>query len=440
MSLINRMLQDLEKRRASGHAPLPAEVRPLPAQTSWNGPKWLAFAIVAVVACAAALIGWRMTGIGLAPSPVAGSVPVDTARPAANRQTSGMPDMPVSPVPSHAREGLPPAASIDAGVADLAESPTGPASDAARETQEEEGKESAAAATLPVENSALANPPVAGEREGDTIVRPSAAQRAAPAEVAPGDATSATYDTRRAASVPRTEAARLRVETRLRVAPQQSAKVPPAAAPAPAPAAQPLIDKQPRSTPAERADAAYRVAMAAMERGRKDEAMPALLNALREDGAHAQARMALSALLAAEGRLAEAQNVLEEGLAQGADSSALIARLARIMVERERWEEAASMLGRHLSRATYDAQYRALHAGVLQHLGRHAEAVQEYRAALALSPQAGAWWMGLGLSLEAEGKTAQAREALLRARATGDLTAEVDRYVAEKLVELQSHR
>jgi MSHA biogenesis protein MshN len=41
--------------------------------------------------------------------------------------------------------------------------------------------------------------------------------------------------------------------------------------------------------------------------------------------------------------------------------------------------------------------------------------------------------MGLGISLEAEGRPAEAREAFQRARATGALSVELDRFVEQKL-------
>jgi MSHA biogenesis protein MshN len=79
------------------------------------------------------------------------------------------------------------------------------------------------------------------------------------------------------------------------------------------------------------------------------------------------------------------------------------------------------------------AEYRGLLAAVLQRAGRHAEAIAEYRAALRMLPAMSVWWLGLALSLEAEGRRAESREALQHARAGGGLSAELAAYVDEKL-------
>ena len=61
------------------------------------------------------------------------------------------------------------------------------------------------------------------------------------------------------------------------------------------------------------------------------------------------------------------------------------------------------------------------------------EAIEEYQATVRLSPQTGIWWMGLGLSLEADGRTAEAREAYQKARASGTLSPELAAFVEQKL-------
>ena len=45
--------------------------------------------------------------------------------------------------------------------------------------------------------------------------------------------------------------------------------------------------------------------------------------------------------------------------------------------------------------------------------------------------------MGLGIALEGDGRPAEARDAFQRARATGALSAELDRFVEQRLRQIQ---
>lgn len=198
------------------------------------------------------------------------------------------------------------------------------------------------------------------------------------------------------------------------------------------------IEKKMRmSTPRERAENEYRRALGLVNQGRIQEAAAVLRAALTEDHGHLGARLTLFGLLVEQQRLEEAQGLLQEALARDPLQPQLASRLARLQLERGDSRGAAETLGKAAGVAANDAEYRALHAAVLQRLTLHKDAVAEYQAALRLAPQAGVWWMGLGISLEADGRAAEAREAFLRARASGSLSAELDRFVEKKLRQLQ---
>jgi MSHA biogenesis protein MshN len=242
----------------------------------------------------------------------------------------------------------------------------------------------------------------------------------------------------------------LKVATALSVSPALSArndprpvtaKASPAAGSSP-PAAMPIrqsegptrIEKSNRAmTAQERAAIDYRQAVALLNEGRQGAAMESLRAVLRSDASHAEARLLLSTLLLERRQLEEAKAILVEGLAIEPAQPRLAMPLARIHVELGDAGAAAETLSRAAQAATGNAEYRGFYAAVLQRLGRHKEAAAEFQAALRLLPESGLWWMGLGISLEADGQRGAAKDALRRARETRRLTPELDRYVEQKL-------
>jgi MSHA biogenesis protein MshN len=74
-----------------------------------------------------------------------------------------------------------------------------------------------------------------------------------------------------------------------------------------------------------------------------------------------------------------------------------------------------------------------MQAVALQRLGRNEEAVAQFIQALQSNPGMPTWLVGLGISLRAIGKTAEAYEAFARAKSTGLLSAELATYVDQQL-------
>ncbi len=197
------------------------------------------------------------------------------------------------------------------------------------------------------------------------------------------------------------------------------------------------IDKLPSSrTPAERAQTQYQRGLAAQSQGLTDNAAQAYLAALREEPRFAPARQALAGIRIGQGRQDEAAALLREGVALTPHDPGLAMLAARVFADRGALQDAEAVL-EAAAIASPDAQDLAFRAAVLQRLARHADAAALYAAALRVSPGEGVWWMGLGMSLAAEGRNVGAREAFGRARATGRLAPELDQYVAQRLRSLK---
>jgi MSHA biogenesis protein MshN len=134
--------------------------------------------------------------------------------------------------------------------------------------------------------------------------------------------------------------------------------------------------------------------------------------------------------------VAEAEQVLEEGVRLNPGNPRLALALARIQVDRGGWDAALATLRGAEAGAAADADFQGFLGSVLQRLSRHGEAIPHYLAAVRLAPESGLWYLGLGISLEAEGRAADAWESFQRAKATRTLNPELLAFVDQRLARL----
>lgn len=368
MSVINRMLQELESRHEQPQQRLPGLVRAVPPPVD-SRRRWLPVAVVAAALLGAAAV-WAWHALSkrepaAAPPPVASAVST----------------LPPTPWP----------APLQAPAVELA--------------------------------SAGALSPESARKAAQAPARDMAAstQAAAPAEAEP----------------PRPQSA---------VPPQAAVPAPPAAAPA-------VIKAAPNSTlepapddgmkhvsPGQRADHRYREALALIAAGRAQDARPVLEDALRLDPRHLGAREALLGLLVDARQYSQAERLLRDGLDMGLAPASLAMALARLQIEQADQAGALATLERYLPQGQASADYEAFYAAVLQRAGRHHDAIAHYQAALRLQPARALWWMGLGISLQADQRAADAEQAFVRARGLPGLTPELQAFVDQRLKQLQSAR
>ena len=210
----------------------------------------------------------------------------------------------------------------------------------------------------------------------------------------------------------------------------------------PAPVAPVVLNKQVKDlTPQQRAENQYRRASSLLQQGKNADAMAELEQALQIDPLHAAARQTLVGLLLEVKRQDDAIRRLQEGLKLDADQPGLAMILARLQVEKGELRAALDTLQRSLPFAANRADYQAFLAALLQRDKQHKEAADHYVLALRNAPQnstqTGLWWMGLGISLQAENRVVEAKDAYGRAKASNALSAELQAYVDQKLSQLQ---
>lgn len=190
-------------------------------------------------------------------------------------------------------------------------------------------------------------------------------------------------------------------------------------------------------SPMQRAEGEYKQATIYQQQGRVNEAISSLEQALKLDQTHAPARQLMISLLLENKRQDDAIRELRAALAVDSHQLNFAMMLARLLVERAKLQEATDVLQKSLAYAQDRPDYIAFLAALLQKLGRHKEAVQSYRLALSKHTQNGVWWMGLGISLQADGATNEALEAFRQAKVQPGLGADLLAFVDQKITQLQ---
>lgn len=201
----------------------------------------------------------------------------------------------------------------------------------------------------------------------------------------------------------------------------------------------PVIDKQMREVaPSERAEIAFRRGVAQLQEGRANAAELDFRDALKQDPSHGGARQALLGLLLDSGRNSDAEQLLRKALEINPRQPRHAMVLARLEVERGEVTGAINTMVGALPYVQSDPDFHAFLAALLQREGRHREAVDYYRAALRGVPGNGVWMMGLGISLRAANQAAEARDTFQRAIESRQLTPQLQEFVERQLRELSA--
>ena len=380
MSLVNKMLRDLDARRvdAGERAGMPAAVTPLAAHQEPNrlSPPLLFGALAFVTILGAVALYKIQVGRPLAPA------------------------VPVVP----AAVSAPPA--VAAAVVALPAPVGGP---------------TPAVAPAPTAGEPVSAPPVPAATHGV----PQSLRMADKLSVIPEPAVETTRKAVVAPKAPQRQPA-------IAAPPRQSVV---AALPVvPTAATEGRIDKQVRlPSPAERAETEYRRAVQAHRQGNLDQAAAGYRAALGEYPEHSAARQALAGMLIEARRFDEAEELLRKGTELAPVRLASTLALARLKVERNQAPAALELLQKNAAAGENSAEYQGFAGALLNRAGRAAEAVERYQLATRLAPTEGRWWAGLGIALDSAGRTAEAREAYQRARAMPGLPADLAQHIEQRL-------
>lgn len=167
--------------------------------------------------------------------------------------------------------------------------------------------------------------------------------------------------------------------------------------------------------------------------GDVDKGLNKLLNAVKQAPADVNARSTLAVLLLEQGRDSMSKYILEEGLNTHPQESQWAMILGRELYSEGKLDEAQQILEEASPSMANHEDYYALYAGVLQARKEHTRAAVVYRNLLRQHPSNGAWWLGLAISLEAMSRKDDAITAYKHALNTPQLNPDSERFAKDRL-------
>ncbi|MFC5510213.1 tetratricopeptide repeat protein [Massilia jejuensis] len=455
MSLINKMLQDLDARGTTRAEGVPPEIKTVSAEPRRVSPLRIAAVTAALLVAALGVAAWVVLPLEgdsykaqplppAAPAPLAPVTPPATPPVAAGQARVAAPaphaEPEPEPAPAPAPEPAPPtAAPAPAVAAARASRPAVPAAagkeaaragPAPRMAEMDEIADADARAAASTTSWAVASERARAERE--RLARRWKAEDSRLAALAPSErregerklreeqaraAARARYDDAWLAALQRKEAAGGNVAVDAAPTPAQQARGPGRV-----------------ETSGQGAENAYRRALASLQDGRAGEAIAGLQQTLRLNPRHEAARQTLVSLLVENNRGDEAMIQLGQALALDPRQPALAMLLARLQIERGK--SGIEALQRTLPHAAGNGEYHAFLGGALQRHGRLREAAEQYETALRTAPDNAVWWMGLGIALHGDKRHAEAGDAFRQAKALGTLSPELHAFVERRLQQL----
>lgn len=148
------------------------------------------------------------------------------------------------------------------------------------------------------------------------------------------------------------------------------------------------------------------------------------------------AKKTLVILLIKEGNYPLASQFLDQALQLTPEAIDLIILKARLYVMQGNEKRALEILQSVSPSLEAAPDLYSLMAAIQQRLGNFLIAAHLYVQLLVLNPSNSTWWMGLGLSFEAAGRNNAAADAYKKAISTGNLSPNLQAYVATRLQKL----
>lgn len=163
--------------------------------------------------------------------------------------------------------------------------------------------------------------------------------------------------------------------------------------------------------------------------GRVAACIGKLTELLAGEPGHIEGRLLLASTLVENGDPRQGAATLDAGLALQPRAWQLAQLRAQLAINAGDAEHARVVLAAAAPPLAEQPEYHALLAAVQQRTGRHEQAIATYHGVLARHPERGVWWMGLGISLQALARDREAGFAYMRALEDTSLSSDLRRFI-----------
>ncbi len=169
------------------------------------------------------------------------------------------------------------------------------------------------------------------------------------------------------------------------------------------------------------------------QHGRHQRANEMLAGLLKISPGYGKARTLLVQKLIEQGQLAKSEQILKVGLVTQPENSVWADLYARLLVNRGDMDSAIKVLASMKPDTYSEPDYYAFLAALYQKVKRHQKAVYIYRQVLQVRPDNGVWWMGLAISLESLKQHNDALFAYQKALQGSKMSLDLKNYVHGKI-------
>ncbi len=174
-----------------------------------------------------------------------------------------------------------------------------------------------------------------------------------------------------------------------------------------------------------------------LRRGHLQEAEPLLKQAMIHNPENRQVRELQVTLLMQDNRNEEAITLLEQSMHRSPDYTPYILLRARLFAALAEVAKGVRLLEMHRPERENETEYLTLLGALYQQQRNYRKALNLYRRLVKLQPSSGRVWAGLALSLDALGEGPAALEAYQRTLGLHSLPVEIERYARQRVSALK---